>query len=284
MLKELPIKMAAAKRHISFYRLMGVFILYKSYCAYHHNTKQQILSYTQICNDGTENTLVEDSGLLMDHFRPSYLVLSGLGQTLYAGVMRVQNPGYQTELLKLADGGQLTLQSVIHLNENKGVVIIVPGVCGDGNNSYIINTVNKAIENGYSVYVINHRGLCSTPLLTPLTYHGGSSSDIKAAIEHISSKHPGQPIYGVGYSLGSNMLGNYLGEEGENSLLSGAVCICCPFKTLEASAYIEKSAFGLISRYLGWRAKKAVKEHEEMFPLFFEEHQLKIPELFKEIK
>ncbi|CAI2371712.1 unnamed protein product [Moneuplotes crassus] len=279
------IRLGNLRNYFSLYRIMGLFIGYKSYCMYHHNSTEQIISYRTIKEDGSENTLVEDSGLLGDKFRPTFLVLSGLGQTLYGAITRSSPPGYQNEIIKLPDGGQITLQSIIHPNgENKGVVIVVPGITGDGYDNYVVNTVQKSIENGYSTYIINHRGLCNTPLLTPLTYHGGSSFDTKAALEHIKNKHPSQPIYGVGYSLGSNILGNYIGEQGDKCILSGAVLVCCPFRTDVASHKVENEHFGLISKWLAWSCKKVIQKHEEMYPLFIQEHGLELSSLLKDIR
>ncbi|CAI2372181.1 unnamed protein product [Moneuplotes crassus] len=279
------IKTASGKNYSSIFKFTGLFIAYKSYCMYQHDSADQIISYKPIMEDGRDNTLVEDSGLLVDRFRPSFLVLSGLGQSIYGATRRGKRPGYQNELLKLPDGGQIRLQSIIHPdNDNKGVVVIIPGITGDGYKNYVINTAKNSIKNGYSVYIVNHRGLCDTPLSTPLTYHGGSSFDTKAALEHIVSEHPDQPIYGVGYSLGSNILGNYIGEEGENCILSGAALVCCPFKTDEASKKVESSNFGLISRWLARCCKKTIQKHEEMYPLFLQEHNIELSSILKEIK
>lgn len=114
--------------------------------------------------------------------------------------------------------------------------------------------------------VINHRGLNNTKLLTPITYHGGSSFDTKAALAYIQKKYPGQLLYGISFSLGSNILGRYLGEEGENSVLSGAVCVCCPFNSFEASINSEKIYFGLVSRYLAWNSKNKLLMHDYILP------------------
>jgi predicted alpha/beta-fold hydrolase len=236
-----------------------------------------------MCLDGTENTVLFDSGVIHEVFKPSYLVLSGLAQTLYNGVLNSPIPRYEKELIKLPDGGQLALQSIILSQESKGVVIIVPGICGSGDDHYIVNTVNKAIENGYSTYVINHRGLCDTELLTPLTYHGGSHFDTKVAIDYIQLLHPDKPLYGVSYSLGSNVLTNYLGIEGHNSKLSGAVVVSCPFHSLEASHYSEKSCFGMISRWLAYSSKIALRKHDKIFPQFKIVHDMDVEQIIKNI-
>lgn len=272
-LRYIPVKLAAGTRHVTMYRLLTLLILYKSYSYYQSTRRVQILKYRELWENGLANNLLIDAGLLVENFKPSYCLLSGTSQTLFAGIARWDAPDYTKEILRLPDGGQIALQSIVHPN-SKGIIVVVPGICGDGFAAYIVNTVNKAVENGYSVVVVNHRGLCETKLLTPHTYHGGSSNDTKAAIDYINSKFPDQPLYGISFSLGSNILGRYLGEQGEQSKLSGAIWICCPFNSLEASSYSERSCFGLVSRYLAWNAKRMLAQQAEILPLLKEVHEI----------
>ncbi len=47
----------------------------------------------------------------------------------------------------------------------------------------------------------------------------------------------------IGYSLGANVLVKYLGEEGSNTLLSGAVSISNPFRLQITSTHLEGQLF-----------------------------------------
>ena len=238
------------------YKVLGLLVLYKSYSLFKYTQQESVITFKEILDNGEQNTLLTDWGVDAQKFEPSYLLLSGVAQTLYAGIISRSVPSYEKEYLMLPDGGQISLQSHILPENSKGIIVIIPGIWGDGETSYIAHSVKKAKENGYSSIVVNHRGWGNTKLLTPLTYHAGSSFDTKEAINYIESKHPGVPLYGLSFSLGSNILGRYIAEESSDWKLKGAVVVWCPFDAFEWSVYSEKSCFGLVSRYLAWSAMK----------------------------
>jgi len=60
----------------------------------------------------------------------------------------------------------------------------------------------------------------------------------------------------VGFSLGANILGNYLGEEGKSNSrilknLKAACCIQPPFKMWECGKNIKIRLFGIYNKVLG---------------------------------
>lgn len=208
---------------------------------YHH--KGSTIKYSERTSDGEYNTLLYDSGVVNEEFKPSYLLMTGLFQTLFVGALQkhLTPPTYQREIIKLADGGQIALDSINFQSNSRGIIVLIPGIGGDGNCIYSINAVKMALKNNYALVVVNHRGLGNVKLLTPVTYHGGSNFDTKEAITHIQKKHPGMLIYGIGISLGANILSKYLGDEGEESVLAGAALVCSPLDPMESSRYSEKS-------------------------------------------
>ena len=111
---------------------------------------------------------------------------------------------------------------------------MLPGICGDGLSAYCINVARSCIKENYGCIIINHRGCADTKLLTPITYHGGSSFDAKEAFTYIQEKYPDLPLYSIGISLGANILGKYLGDEAENSFIQGAALICSPLNPFES--------------------------------------------------
>ena len=57
-------------------------------------------------------------------------------------------------------------------------------------------------------------------------------------------------LFAVGYSLGANVLGKYIGEEGEKCILKAACCINSPLDLLEFTKSIKNTNFGFFSRFL----------------------------------
>lgn len=96
------------------------------------------------------------------------------------------------------------------INTNKPkMVLILPGITGNGDELYCKNAAQAAISNGYDVCVINHRGGLQTEVTSPKLYCAGSSWDLKEAIEYLREEYPITEFYAVGFSLGGNILGKY---------------------------------------------------------------------------
>lgn len=91
---------------------------------------------------------------------------------------------YEWMLLKLWDGGQITLQIVDQWQSK--MLIIIPGLTGHGDELYCKNSAQKALDNGYDVCVLNHWGGSKTEVTSPKLYCAGSSWDLKEGLEYLS--------------------------------------------------------------------------------------------------
>ena len=80
--------------------------------------------------------------------------------------------------------------------------------------------------------VFNARGCADAELRTPQLYCAAYTDDIRHALKHIAARLPGAPLVAVGYSLGSNILVKYLGEEGDRTPVIGAASLGNPFDLL----------------------------------------------------
>nr|KAJ0199707.1 hypothetical protein LSAT_V11C600316430 [Lactuca sativa] len=60
----------------------------------------------------------------------------------------------------------------------------------------------------------------------------GWTGDLRKVVKHIRSRSLGVPFFTTGKSLGANMMVKYLGANGDNILIDGAVAICCPWDLL----------------------------------------------------
>jgi predicted alpha/beta-fold hydrolase len=72
----------------------------------------------------------------------------------------------------------------------------------------------------------------------------GFTEDLRRVVSKIKASHPCTPLFAAGFSLGSNYLAKYIGEEGENCVLSGAVCIACPIDCTLMSHHLCSSWVG----------------------------------------
>ena len=70
----------------------------------------------------------------------------------------------------------------------------------------------------------------------------------------------------MGWSLGANILTNFLGEEGENAKLAGAVAMCNPFDLNACDAALQNGFFGTVySRAMAKNMRALFAPHEHLF-------------------
>jgi predicted alpha/beta-fold hydrolase len=163
-------------------------------------------------------------------FCPTFWCSNTHLQTIFNVVCRPNVPTlrYETEFFEFKCGGKITLDwpLLIPSNNDENIVCILSGVCGGSQEVEIKHFVNSCIQSGFRPVVINYRG-AQTELLT--YKFGLETPDIEAVLNHVQDKYPQSKLFGVGFSLGSNLLLNYLGEKGSNTPLQAALSISNPF-------------------------------------------------------
>ena len=79
--------------------------------------------------------------------------------------------------------------------------------------------IKQGLSKGWYVCALNRRGHVSRrpPLTQPKFHIFGSTSDVRAVVEHIrGTKRPAAPLYMVGLSSGSGLVASVIGEQGES--------------------------------------------------------------------
>lgn len=65
------------------------------------------------------------------------------------------------------------------------------------------------------------------PITSPLLYSAGHTDDTRQALLYIAHQFPDAKLLGLGFSLGSNVLTRYLGEEGHQTRVHAACVLAC---------------------------------------------------------
>ncbi len=125
------------------------------------------------------------------------------------------------------------------------IAVIVPGLTGDSSSLFVQRVAAHLwTQHGMRVACYNPRARGGNPLATPFLYSVGYTEDLRRVIAHIHEVYPSAPICAAGYSLGSNYLAKYVGEEKEHCLLRAAVCLACPIDCLQISNSLTHSFLG----------------------------------------
>ena len=165
-----------------------------------------------------------------------YVLNNGHVETILAALLR-RKPHllYDRELLHMPDGGVVALDTedlpeAQKLPPTAPVLLLLPGLTGGSEDSYVQHAVVHARRAGIRAVVFNSRGTSDSPVTTAQFYSASFTEDLRCVVAHVASTlPPGVPLFAAGWSLGANILTRYLGEEGEQTPLAAAVAMCNPF-------------------------------------------------------
>ncbi|KAJ3048639.1 hypothetical protein HK097_010359, partial [Rhizophlyctis rosea] len=190
-------------------------------------------------------------------FSPTWWLAGGHEQTLFAaayGGVGGDLVTYEREMLHLPDGGNIALDwcpgpsKKPFANDQTPCIVICHGLTGGSHELYVQDLVDVVTrEKGYRAVVCNFRGCAKTELTSMHLYSAGYTDDLDYALTHILKHIPNAPLFGVGFSLGANVMLKYVGECGEGCRLTGAASVANPFDLLASSHALHRTVLG---RYL----------------------------------
>ena len=127
------------------------------------------------------------------------------------------------------------------------IVVIVPGLTSDSRSGYV-QRIAAALWPQYRVAVYTPRSRGGNAVATPFLYSAGYTGDLERALTLLRdrSRYNGAPIYGIGFSLGANVLAKLVGEKGDTTALAGALCFACPIDCTAMSEHLCSSLRGRI--------------------------------------
>ncbi|ETL33068.1 hypothetical protein L916_14417 [Phytophthora nicotianae] len=150
------------------------------------------------------------------------------------------------------------------VDPTRRTVLLLPGLTGGSPANYIRFTVAKLHEIGWQCVVLNARGCANTPVKTAQLYCTAYTEDLRFVLQELVKKYDfgREAFVGVGFSMGSNVLVKYLGEEGDQTPLTGAVSVGNPFNLIKVSENLSGTWF---NRFMYDKAL-----NQSMKALFFE--------------
>ncbi|MGR8947360.1 MAG: hydrolase [Gammaproteobacteria bacterium] len=202
----------------------------------------------------------------MSHFNPAWWLPNGHFQTIWASkVARHQDVSYRIENFDFSDGDEtavawhpshLSLDALREPDSNNAarnptpIVVVLHGLEGSSDSNYARGIAHQLALLGWRVAILHFRGCHSGPNKLQRSYHSGDTNDLREFLAEIKSRAPHAPIFGVGYSMGGNVLLKYLGEEASESLIDVAVAVSVPFKLDQAADRLARGASRLYQHVL----------------------------------
>ncbi|KAJ3234020.1 hypothetical protein HDU81_001782 [Chytriomyces hyalinus] len=208
-------------------------------------------------------------------------------QTSYVQISKALPPFlvFEREIVSFQDGSVMGLDwypkippQSSHMLDPTPILLLVHGLNGSSNEAYIRSLSTLATQTrNYRIAAMNFRGCGGTPLTTPTVFDPlGGASDVRNILRHIRNVRAGRAkIVAVGWSLGANMILNYLGESKSDSMICGAAAFSPAFDISQSIDLCSAQTHGMYGGafalglqmylYQNWHALSSVYDSNRVF-------------------
>lgn len=171
-------------------------------------------------------------------------------QTIFAKVLHRCRFQHRRERLELPDGDFVDLAwASPEQGDQKPLVVLFHGLEGNVESHYIQGMMAAIQQQGWQAVLMHFRGCSGEPNRYLQSYHSGSTADAHYLISLLRQRYPDRAIGAIGYSLGGNMLINYLAKHPYNPLCA-AVVISAPLQLAACADRINTGFSRYYQRYL----------------------------------
>ncbi|MDC1311716.1 hydrolase [Burkholderiales bacterium] len=173
---------------------------------------------------------------------------------------------YERQEIEAPDGDFLHIDW-INNDRNLPLVVVLHGLEGSSKSHYSKALMQHVKTVGWSGCVVHFRGCSGVPNRLPRAYHSGDSNELEWLIA-LLRKLNYEKIFIVGYSLGGNVLLNWLGQSKylHNESISAAASISAPYDLTVAgnrlSVGINKIYGNHFLRTLKVKAIRKIQDHK----------------------
>lgn len=216
-------------------------------------------------------------------FTPPWWAKNRHVQTIWPRFFQRRKPlSYWQEQLELPDGDFVMVNWGEKPESPRGMVVLFHGLEGSIKSHYANDMMAHLRSQNWWPVLMHFRSCGGVLNRLPRAYHSGDTADAWFFLQELQQRWPEIPKYGIGFSLGANMLLKLLGEQGQQDTLQAAVAISPPFDLAICSDSINQGFSRAYQGYLLSSMCKSLKQKMQLMD-FSEAIALK-PEQISELK
>lgn len=92
--------------------------------------------------------------------------------------------------------------------DGRPMVVTLHGLSGGSHEIYLRHVLRPLVDAGWEACVVNSRGCAMSKITTGVLYNARATWDIRQVVKWLRQKFPNRPLFGLGFSLGANILVN----------------------------------------------------------------------------
>ena len=178
-----------------------------------------------------------------DQFTPLAGMRNAHLQTVLPRLLRRQiklDPHWQRLDLPDGDFVDLAWSEDPYLAQHKPRVVLFHGLEGSFHSPYIHGLMEICRARGWLAVVMHFRGCSGEPNRLNRIYHSGETEDARYFLHWLQTRWGRVPTVAVGFSLGGNMLGCLLGQQGSDAPVDAGVIVSAPLLLEPCSVKLER--------------------------------------------
>ncbi|KAK4228254.1 medium-chain fatty acid ethyl ester synthase/esterase 1 [Podospora fimiseda] len=152
-------------------------------------------------------------------------------------------------------------------DDRRPMLIALHGLSGGSHEIYLRHGIASFLNDGnnWEVCVLNARGCAKSKITSGVLFNARATWDLRHFVKWARKTFPNRPLFAVGFSLGGNILTNYVGEEGSNCELKAAISVGNPFDLDISNKALQRTALGkhVYSKTMGTSLKRLIANHKE---------------------
>ncbi|KAF3770769.1 AB-hydrolase YheT [Cryphonectria parasitica EP155] len=157
-------------------------------------------------------------------------------------------------------------------DDSRPMLIVLHGLSGGSYEIYLRHCIAPLVldNGGWDSCVVNARGCANSEVTSGVLFNARATWDVRQVVRWAKKTFPNRPLFGLGFSLGANIMTNFVGEEGSDCLLSAAVVVGNPFNLEVANVQLQNSLLGkeVYQRVMGGSCRELVLRHKDSISKF----------------